>query len=107
MNWRPNVLACVLLMAALLVTGMLQEYLIVDVLLGASLLSNVAQSIVALDEVNAPRPVPIISLALMTLVFLLGMALGYEAQQVALAASLLGNVAQAIIKLEQNKEPYG
>ena len=104
MNWRPNVLACILLMASLLVAGLALEYRIVDLLLGASLLSNVAQSIVALDETNAPRPVVIISLALMTLVFLLGMALGYEAQQVALAASLLGNVAQAIIKLEQNEE---
>ena len=104
MNWRPNVLACILLMAALLVVGLVLKYDIVDVLLGASLLSNVAQSIVALDEVNAPRPVVIISLALMTLVFLLGVALEYEGQQAALAASLLGNVAQAIIKLEQNRE---
>ena len=104
MNWRPNVLACILLMTALLVAGLALEYEIVDVLLGASLLSNVSQTIVALDEMNTPRPVVIISLALMTLVFLLGMALGYEAQQVALAASLLGNVAQAIIKLEQREK---
>ena len=101
MNWRPNVLGSVILMAAVLLAGLLLGYKVVDVLLGASLLSQLAQAIVSLDERNNPRPVILLTMAFMAAVFMVGLAVSDDTNQVALAASLLGNVVQAIIKIEQ------
>lgn len=90
-------------MASLLIVGLLLGYPVNSLLLGASLISNIAQSIVSLDERNNPRPILIMALACMATVFMAGLALGQDVNQVALAASLLGNVAQAIIKMEQKE----
>ena len=104
MNWRPNVLACLVVMTSVLTAGLLLGYQVASVLLGASLVGNIAQGLVSLDERNNPRPVLVLAVACIGGVFMTGLALDFDANQVALAASIIGNVALAIIKLEGQRE---